>query len=337
MKNEFSEKVAQNAEILELRKALRNANITIAKTQRKTSESIEAIYRAAKDASLSVGGNKEIIKYKKILGSSAEVALVHATDWQLGKRTVDYGVDVCRKRVEQFTQKIISLTEIQRAHHPVNNCVVFLGGDMVEGVNIFPGQVYEIDAYLYIQLFETANLIQSMLQTLAHNFANIKVVCEYGNHGRLGKKGEMPTGDNIDCIVYKIVQDRMKDYANISWQMSDDWYQIAVIGKYSALLIHGDEINSFGGQTPAAGILRKCNSWATGVIEPFRDVYMGHWHTPMTLTMSNSGRVFVTGSTESHSNYAKAFIGAVGQPSQRLHYIDPKKGRVTAEYTVWLD
>jgi hypothetical protein len=53
--------------------------------------------------------------------------------------------------------------------------------------------------------------------------------------------------------------------------------------------------------------------------------------------MANAGRVFVTGSPESHNEYAREVIAAVGKPSQRLHFIDPEKGRVTAEYTVWLD
>jgi hypothetical protein len=35
--------------------------------------------------------------------------------------------------------------------------------------------------------------------------------------------------------------------------------------------------------------------------------------------------------------YADEFIAAKGKPSQRLHFIDPEKARVTAEYVVWLD
>ena len=54
------------------------------------------------------------------------------------------------------------------------------------------------------------------------------------------------------------------------------------------------------------------------------------------MYMSNGGRVFVTGSPESHNEYAREFVAATGQPSQRLHFVDPVKGRVTAEYNVWL-
>ena len=153
---------------------------------------------------------------------------------------------------------------------------------------------------------------------------------------RLGRKGEMPGGDNIDRIAYAIAEQQV-GHLTASWQSSSDWYQIVHIGEYTALLVHGDEIKSFGGNTPAFGILRKVNAWASGVLPRFDDCYMGHWHTPMTLTMGNGHRIFVTGSPESHNEYAREFVAATGKPSQRLHFIDPVRGRVAAEYVIWLD
>ena len=126
-------------------------------------------------------------------------------------------------------------------------------------------------------------------------------------------------------------------FAHDTHSLKVAWYQIVKIGNYRALLVHGDEVKSFGGNTPAFGILRKVNAWAAGVIEDFQDCYMGHWHTPMSLTMSNGGRIFVTGSPESQNEYAREFVAATGIPSQRLHFVDPDKGRVAAEYVVWLD
>jgi hypothetical protein len=73
------------------------------------------------------------------------------------------------------------------------------------------------------------------------------------------------------------------------------------------------------------------------VVDPFHDVYIGHFHTPMSLTLANAGRAFVSGSPESDNEYAREFVAAVGKPSQRLHFVDPVRGRVTAEYTLWLE
>lgn len=327
-------------EIAELRKALKRAQQAEYKAKRANETITEAVFAAAHEAALASGRGKSLPVPKPVKDArkgKAEHALIHPTDWQLGKKTAGYDIETCSKRMEQFTQKVMELTELQRTHHPVRESTIMFGGDMVEGITIFPGQAWEVEAHLFEQLFETVRIEEMIVRTLAAFFEKVHVVCEYGNHGRLGRKGELPANDNIDAISYRIASERTSDLKNVTWQMSPDWYQIVTVGNYKALLVHGDEIKSFGGNTPAFGILRKCNSWATGVVPDFNDVYMGHFHTPMSLTMANGGRIFVTGSPESDSVYAAEFIAAKGRPSQRLHFIDPEKARVTAEYVIWLD
>jgi hypothetical protein len=320
----------------ELREALKRSQQAYAKLKHRTDELVQAVYTAAKDAALATPPVKLPPARTFPNSKKAEVALLHCTDWQLGKKTVSYDKETCRRRIERFVDKAIAITEIQRKHHPVNEAVLLLGGDMVEGIGIFPGQAYEVDSLLYEQLFEVSQIITSVVLRLKHNFKTVRVVCEYGNHGRIGRRGDLAASDNIDRIAYQIARNQI-GYATKEWQESDNWYQIFTIGNYRGLLVHGDEIKSFGGNTPAFGILRKVNAWASGVIEPFTDCYMGHWHTPMSLTMSNAGRIFVTGSPESHNEYAREFVAATGTPSQRLHFIDPVRGRVAAEYVIWLD
>lgn len=332
----LSDDIRVEDEILELRSALKRAQQAEYKARRANEIVVDAVFSAAKEAAAAI--NRPPVASRKMQKDSrkhkGEVALAHATDWQLGKKTAGYNIKQCDRRMHQFVDKIFELTAIQRTHHPVREAVLVFGGDMVEGITIFPGQAWEIEAQLFEQLFEVVRIEEFIVRGLAGFFDKVHVICEYGNHGRLGRKGELPANDNIDAISYRIAQDRTKDLKNVTWQLSSDWYQIAEIGNYRALIVHGDEIAGGGG---SAGILRKCNAWATGVLPEFKDVYMGHFHTPMTLTMANGGRIFVSGSPESESVYAAEVIAAKGYPSQRLHFIDPEKGRVTAEYTVWLD
>lgn len=328
--SKFNEVIQLESNLIELKKALLHSQRAEAKAKFKTANLIDAVYEAAANSLLSTPRPKIISPVKDTRKGKPEVALVHLTDWQAGKKTVSYDIPTLSSRIEEMIKKVLSLTEIQRAHHPVRECVVMLGGDMVEGVSIFPGQQYEIGAHLYEQMFEVVRIIEGAIRSLAQSFEKMTVVCEFGNHGRLGKKGDMPAGDNIDRMAYQIAANNCKDIKHVKWQMSDDWYQIFHIGKYKVLLVHGDEIGSFG------NILRKVSAWSTGVVEPFNDCYMGHFHTPTALTMANGGRIFVTGSPESHNEYARTFIAAVGKPSQRIHFVDPDKGRVTAEYVCWL-
>jgi len=327
-----------SSEVDELRQALARQQRATRRAKAKTDDLVEAVYRAAFDAALAVGPSKLPAKpARDPRRKGVEVALVHATDWQLGKATPGYSIELCRERIMRFADKVLHLTDIQRADHPVKEAHVMFGGDMVEGVTVFPGQAFEVEAHLFEQLFTCAQLMQDFVDRLLTGFESVSVTCEYGNHGRLGRRGEVPGSDNVDRFAYQIAGNRYVDDARVDWFTSSDWFQIVEIGNYRALLVHGDEIKSFGGNTPAFGILRKCNQWGSGVVPRFDDVYMGHFHTPMTLTMANGGQIYVTGSPESENAYAAEFVAATGNPSQRLHFVDPDAGRVTAGYLVWLD
>jgi hypothetical protein len=330
----MSEDARYEDEISLLKAALQKAQRAEARAKRKNDDLVDAVYKAAHQAML-VQPRVNVKPHKPKKKGRAEVALVHLTDWQAGKVSVSYNIEVLRKRMAQMVDKVMALTDIQRAHHPVNDCVLVLGGDMVEGLTVFPGQQYEIEAHLFEQLFSVASIIEQCVHTLASHFRKVHVVCEYGNHGRIGRKGDMPSSDNVDRMAYKIASERCAHLKHVTWQQSADWYQIATIGNYKLLVVHGDEIPSFGGQTPSYSILRKCNAWATFM--EFDDAILGHFHTPINLTMANGGRIWVTGSPESDNQYAKSFVAAVGKPSQRLMFVDPDKGRVTCEYVCWLD
>ena len=324
-------------ELDELQRLLKKAQQEAAANKRRTDDLVNAVYTAAYEAARA-SGRGLAVKRPPVdkRRRKAEVALIHATDWQLGKKTVTYGITTLSKRMELFADKVIEITGIQRQDHPVKEAVLMLGGDMVEGLGIYESQIYEIEAHLFEQLFECARIIEKLVRTLAQNFEQVRVVCEFGNHGRIGKYGVMPKGDNVDRMAYRIVEDRTKDISHVTWQQSDNWYQHFAIGNYRVLLVHGDEVRTYSG-TPLFGILRRVSAWAAGVVPTFEDCYMGHWHNPISATIGNGNRVFITGSPESGNAYAAEHLAAQARPSQRLHFIDPEKGRVTGEYVVWLD
>ena len=326
-------------EVDELRAALARAQRAARRRQIATDELVAAVYSAARDAFLAHGPAPKIKAAPRDRRKARpEVALLHLTDWQIGKRTVSFDMDTARRRIVQAVTTSVELAEIQRADHPVRDCHVMLGGDMVEGVTIFPGQAFEVEAGAFAQVIHTAKTIEAVVVSLLEHFEHVHVWEEIGNHGRIGRKGEAPHGDNLDRLAYSLARAGVPATDRLTWHpFSGGLGTHVTIGEYVALLVHGDEFKSFGGNTPAFGILRKCNAWATGVVAPFHDVYIGHFHTPMSLTLANAGRAFVTGSPESDNEYAREFVAAVGRPSQRLHFIDADKARVTAEYLLWLD
>lgn len=299
---------------------------------------IDAVFRAARDAALVVGRSVPVpVPSKDKRRKGIEAGLLHLTDWQLGKETESYSSDICEERVGRAVAIASKLAAIQREDHPVPCCHVMLGGDLVENVATFPLQAFEVDSTIFEQVFRAAALVQRSVLTLLSEFETVEVWEVAGNHGRIGRKGDYPRNDNFDRIVGRIARENLAGEKRLTWHIPTSWYEIVSVGNYRALLVHGDQIKAFGGNVPHYGISKAANAWASGVVEPFDDLYLGHMHQVLQTTLAGGGRAFMTGSTESSSEYAREFMRAKGSPSQRMHFIDMKRGRVTAEYVLWLD
>jgi hypothetical protein len=343
--NEIPEPESQD--VVELRKALLRSQKTIADLKRNKEDFTQAVVNAAHDAMLSAGAMPAVPAPKKDpRNKRGEVALLHSTDWQLGKHTLTYNTKECERLVKQSVEKTIRIANIQRADHPVKEIVLMLGGDIVENTTIFPAQVYEVDSDVMTQFVEASRILIDVVRILLANFEKVTVICEPGNHGRIGKFGELPKDINWDKLTYMFAGQALKDEKRLTWQMTKEDIQRVTIGNYKALLIHGDEIR-WG---TASTIVRFADRWKSGAYKffdevdsltkgfDFRDLYIGHYHQHQSWNMANGeGSVFMSGAVETGNRYARDLLASNGEPSQRLHFVDPEKGRVTSEYRLWLD
>jgi len=349
-------KIKQEADpqIADLRKALLNAQKQLSDVKKKRDDFTAAVVQAAHDAMLSTGPIPPVPTPKKdSRAKKAEVALLHSTDWQLGKQTLTYNSKEAERLIKQSVEKTIRIVDIHRQDHPVKEVVLMLGGDLVENTTIFPSQVYEVDSDVMSQFVDVSRILIDITRTLLANFEKVTVVCEPGNHGRIGKFGELPKDINWDKLSYMFAGQALKDEKRLTWQMSKEDIQRVHIpdptGKgegYKALLIHGDEIR-WG---TASTIVRFADRWKSGAYKffdeveqitkgfDFRDLYIGHYHQHQSWNMANGeGSVFMSGAVETGNRYARDLLASNGAASQRLHFVDPEKGRVSAEYRLWLE
>lgn len=336
--NEPLSEFEQIAEAQELRRANVDLQRRLRQAKAKTADLVEAVHQAAREAALIVGKPPPVPKPRADRRQRPEAAILHLSDLHFGKRTTSFNSDVAGTRIRLLGEKVARIAAIERADHPVRECHLLLGGDLADNTTIFPGHAHEVDSTMFAQVFAVSACLEGLIRHLLAVFERVAVWEAAGNHGRIGRKGDYPRSDNLDRLIYRITQERLGGIDRLVWNPSESWYQVVTVGGYRALLIHGDQIRSFGGNTPAFGILRKCNAWASGVLPEFTDCYMGHFHQALTLPLANGkGRVFVNPSIESDSAYAKEFVAATGTPGQRLNFVDPERGRVTSERVLWLD
>jgi len=318
---------------------LENTQRQLAKQKARTDELVAATQTAAREAVLATGGVKLPARRTRSKKRGAEVALWHLTDWQGAKVTPSYNSQVMRDRVLRFCDKAARLAEIQRADHPVDDLVIMLGGDMIEGLFNFPTQPYEIDATLFGQYVTVSRLLTEVVQFALSEFSSVKVIGEWGNHGRLGSKRDaVPRSDNADRMTYELARSLVNTDPRVTWEDCPEDIQRVEIGNYRALLIDGDEVGRNGFASPST-IVQHVNRWRSGAYAwEFRDVFIGHYHTHAEWAMANGeGAVYQTGSTESENRYAGVMLAASAVPSQRVHFVDPVAGRTTAQFKVWVD
>lgn len=328
-------------EAAELRAALRRTQKQLSKAKAKTEELVDAAFEGAKDAMLALGPVKvvPVPKFKAGTGKP-EVALWHLTDWQGAKVTATYNSQVMRERVMAFCEKAEKITAVQRADHPVNDCVVAFGGDHLEGLFNYPTQPFEIDATLFEQVVTVARLEADVVRrALAAHPGTVKVRSKWGNHGRVGaKRAVVPGRDNLDRFAFALAREQLAGEKRLEWVEEDADVQKIEVGNYRAALIHGDEVGRHGFASPAT-IVQHVARWKSGAYPwAFRDLLLGHYHNHQEWQLPDGeGSVYMTGATESDNRYARTLMAASAQPSQRLHFVDPRKGHVTAQYRVRLD
>lgn len=330
----------EEADAAELRAALNRALRDLARAKAKTEDLVDAVYRAARDAFATRLSQPPVARpAPDRRRHRGEVALWMLSDWQGAKKTTSYNSEVMRARVHQYIDKVERITNIQRADHPVRSCAILFGGDMVEGLFNFPTQVFEVDQTLFDQLTSVSELLAEVVERALATHDDVTVFSEWGNHGRIGSKRDaVPRSDNFDRMCYFAARLRLGAQKRLTWHDSPEDIQKVEIGAYRAILLHGDETgrNGYVSATTFLTYLNKLKAGAFGWA--FRDAYTGHRHTHDEYAMADGqGAWYQTGSTESDNRYARNGLGSVAQPSQRLHFIDPEKGRVTAQYKVWLD
>lgn len=326
--------------VTEAKAALNRALGKLARANAKTEDLVAAVYQAVRDA-ITADPLRPVpppLRDKRKSGLP-EVALWHLTDWQGGKRTASYDSDVMGQRVHHFIDTAQSITELQRADHPVRECHILLGGDMLEGLFQFPTQVFEVDATIFAQWRTVSALLAETVMRALTIYEKVTVVAEWGNHGRIGsRRDSVPRYDNLDRMCYSSARDLLGSQPRLTWaEPSQEDIQRVEIGNYRALLLHGDETGRAGyvSQNTFLAYVNRLKAGAFGW--DFRDVYTGHYHTHDERAMADGdGAWYQTGSTESDNRYARDQLGSSAKPSQRLHFIDPRKSRVTGQYKIYL-
>lgn len=267
-----------------------------------------------------------------------EIAVLHYSDPQIGKITSSYDSAVAMARAEMLAKKTVQITEIRRSSSPIRECRVYLGGDIVEGESIFPGQAFLIDNPLIEQACNVAPMaISRMVRYLLENFEKVKVVCVPGNHGRNSKFSDPRTNwDMVACRVAKLMLSDTDGnlLPRLEFDVPGSFFYVDRVFEWGNLIVHGDQIRGGFAGFPWYGAAKKASGWADTIKEPWDYLWFGHFHT-MTSGTLNHRTFLANGTTESDNEYALEQLAAAGWPVQRLAFFSANHGLIS-DNPVWL-
>jgi len=266
-----------------------------------------------------------------------EVAVAHLSDVQWGKRTVSYSSDLARARCMEFAHKVVKCIERHRHYANVDEIVLLLGGDMIEGEIIFAHQAHEIDQSVIDQALRDAPAcFASIIFYFLEHVRRVRVATVPGNHGRVVPK-HIPANPkaNWDVVAYEVTQHIVEKSAagrnRVAWQHAKDWYVIEDVLGHKLMMIHGHELRS----SAHTSILSSMGGWIDSVQEEWHHLFIGHFHNLRTGYL-NRRAYYINGTTESDAEYARQKLASAGRPVQRLQFWNKAHGMI-ADRPIYLD
>lgn len=297
----------------------------------------------------------KISKPPKQTKQAEEFALLHFTDWHFGKATRTFDVSTARLRVRKAIEATAEITNLRRRNATIRECKVLLGGDFIEGDNIFPGQAYELEGDVHWQSRCAAEALSESLLSLLQEFEVVSINAVDGNHGWQGKFSDKRT--NWDSVTYEsarlIVNGSLADAdrKRITWDLPHDrsetqgrWYARTRLATWGLHLVHGHQFKGGGLGFPWYSSAKKAAGWSETLPE-FTEysatpqgmdyIFCGHWHTEAKQTIGKK-TLLACGSIESSNEYAQESFAGVNDPHQKLYYFNQSRGLIS-EAKLYLD
>lgn len=268
--------------------------------------------------------------------------MLDLSDWHIGSAWPnadtgfgDISTDILTDRVELLTNKVISLTRLQKRISPIPHlCINFLG-DMAENCSLHPSSGVHVDNPTIRQLSAAINAAERMLVSFLSEFEWVTAQAVFGNHGRMGPKGEQHLLNNWDVLFYSFLAERFRDEPRLKFHISTTPYMAYILEEqpeWVHCIIHGDGIPA-PFTLPLYSITRAEANISKLLDRPINYSHFAHWHN-MAQMDKTFGALFINGSLVGTSPHGIS-MRLAGQAKQLYMGFHPDYGQ-TWSYPIYL-
>ena len=190
--------------------------------------------------------------------SGKATAILCANDWH-AEEVVDpevvnhanqFDLDICEQRVKKTWDGFLQQLSHMRNTANIRDAVLWLGGDFITGYiheELMEGNLCSpTEAVLWIQDHISAGIDH----LLKHgDLKSLRVVANYGNHGRTTKKSRVSSGyaNSFEWMAYKQLEKWYASEPRISWNVGKSYHVIEEVQGWKVRFHHGDGMRFWGG------------------------------------------------------------------------------------------
>jgi hypothetical protein len=243
--------LARDAEIFALSKKIGTLERQLRQERAKESKLIDAVVAQLVDEPPRLVAPPRPPVSKK---QREEIAVLHISDTQLGKVTETYDTARAAARVQLTVSKAIEIADIRRSSAKIDEIHLYLGGDMIEGEDIFATQAHEIDSSVYDQAcINGPAIFARAILALLQAFPRVKVCTVPGNHGRNGSPHTRAhPRTNWDQVLYRVTRTlllgtpehpRRELGDRLQFEVSERFWVVDRVYDWGNLIVHGHQIS----------------------------------------------------------------------------------------------
>lgn len=282
----------------------------------------------------------KIVKLKESKNNNHVTLWFEFSDLQLGTNITSEemgGINkhnwiIWQEKLKIWTTKVIEKIARYQTQYIIDHVIIAGLGDFVEGVDIFKGQEWKVDKNLVDQTIYGANdTAAAFIEIfLTYPDINFQVLEVFGNHGRIGRKGEQPYSCSMDKVYLRMIEMQLRavhQIKNYTWHQNEAWFYLINLYGWNHLLLHGDQ--GMGGvwssRPTINGLEKGVVRWSQMLQQHIHFLHIGHFHQEASLSFNRSN-LLINGSFIGTSDFAAKIMVASSIPTQVMHVFEPNIG-----------
>lgn len=220
--------------------------------------------------------------------------------------------------------------------YQIDQVIIACLGDMVEGQDIFKGQVWQIDRHVVDQALLGANDTAGAFAEIVLTFPDLKfdILEVFGNHGRVGMKGDAPYSCSMDKVYQRMLEAQLLRCGakNLHYHRNEAWFYLVEVYGWNHLLLHGDQGMSglWSGRPTVNGLEKGITRYNQMLQQQIHFLHCGHFHQEWGLSF-NMSYMLINGSFIGTSSFSASQMISGSPPIQMAHAFEPRVGLARSE------